>query len=112
MYIFADDDVLPTYHAASRSRGPLLLALDALQQWSNKWLLLSLNIKKCQVVSYGRIIDKSVEYNITDENGQALALARSDRQLFWYKRNLCLAVQAKYILRLRIRRKTSILSNL
>jgi len=31
-------------------------ALDALQKWSEKWLL-NLNINKCQVVTFGLLID-------------------------------------------------------
>jgi len=38
----------------------------------------ALSTTRCHV-SYGRTIDKSVEYNIIDENGQTVALARSDK---------------------------------
>jgi len=46
----------------------LYCAVDALQNWSRKWLL-NLNVKKCQVVSYGRHVDKGYTYNIKTKTG-------------------------------------------
>jgi len=48
----------------------LQLAINALHQWSQKWML-SLNNNKRQVVSYGRTIDTSTVYTIMDQNQQA-----------------------------------------
>jgi len=49
----------------------LQYALDALQKWSEKWLL-NLNINKCQVVTFRRsvAVDKSYKYTIGDCNIQ------------------------------------------
>ena len=49
----------------------LQYALDALQKWSEKWLL-NLNINKCQVVTF----DKSYRYTIRDCNNQTIPLKR------------------------------------
>jgi len=51
----------------------LQYGLDALQKWSEKWLL-NLNINKCQVVTFGRPVDKSYNYNIRDYNNQTIPL--------------------------------------
>ena len=56
----------------------LQLALAGLQCWSQKWLL-SLNIKKCCIVSYGRSFDKTTTYALIDRNNQEVALERCDK---------------------------------
>jgi len=56
----------------------LQLAINALHQWSKKWML-SLNSNKRQVVSYGRTIDTSTVYTIMDQNQQVVPLARLDK---------------------------------
>jgi len=53
----------------------LQYALDALQKWSEKWLL-NLNINKCQVVTFGRSVDISCKYTIHDCNNQTISLKR------------------------------------
>ena len=52
--------------------------MAGLQCWSHKWLL-SLNIKKCCVVSYGRSVDKTTTYALVDRNKQEAALERCDK---------------------------------
>ena len=56
----------------------LQLALSELQCWSQKWLL-SLNIKKCCIVSYGRSVDKTTTNALVDHNNQEAALERCDK---------------------------------
>jgi len=56
----------------------LQLALAGLQCWSHKWLL-SLNIKTCCIVSYGRSVDKTTTYDLVDRNNQEAALERCDK---------------------------------
>ena len=41
----------------------LQLGLNALQDWSNKWLL-KLNILKCKAVFFGRNINKNYTYSL------------------------------------------------
>ena len=55
-------------------------AIDALQQWTQKWLL-SLNIKKCKVVCYGRNVDKSYRptYKLADSSNQDTTLERGEK---------------------------------
>ena len=50
-------------------------ALDALQKWSEKWLL-NPNINKFQVVTFGRSVDKSYKYTTRDCNTQTIPLKR------------------------------------
>ena len=50
----------------------LQLAINALHQWSEKWLL-SLNSNK--IVSYGRTVDTSAVYTIMDKNQRTVLLA-------------------------------------
>ena len=52
----------------------LQLAINALRQWSKKWML-SLNSNKCQVVT----IDTSTVYTIMDQNQQVVSLVRLDK---------------------------------
>ena len=52
--------------------------LADLQSWSQKWLL-SLNTKKCCVVSYGRSVDKTVTYTLVDNSYQEAVLERYDK---------------------------------
>jgi len=40
----------------------LQYALNELQSWLHKWLL-NLNIKKCQVMFFGRNVDKTSTYS-------------------------------------------------
>ena len=50
--------------------------IDALQCWSQQWLL-KLNIAKCNIVSFGRSVDKSYLYSIS-HNTQNTLLDRKD----------------------------------
>jgi len=54
------------------------MARDGLQCWSQKWLL-SINIKICCIVSYGRSIDKTTTYALVVRNNQEAALERCDK---------------------------------
>jgi len=56
----------------------LQCTLANLQSWSQKWLL-SLNTKKCCVVSYGRSVDKTVIYTLADHSNQEAVLERYDK---------------------------------
>ena len=47
------------------------LGLNALQDWSNKWLL-KLNILKCKTVSFGRNINKNYTYSLHAIHGTQL----------------------------------------
>ena len=72
IYVFADDAKFYR-HIAQPQDFNLLQALNILQSWSQKWLL-SLNTKKCKVVSFGRNTDKSHIYTILDHSNQELSL--------------------------------------
>ena len=41
--------------------------LHNLKDWTDKWLL-KLNVKKCKVVSFGRMVDNSYSYHLVDKN--------------------------------------------
>ena len=56
----------------------LQYTLAGLQSESQKWLL-SLNTKKCCVVSYGRSVDKTVAYTLVDHSIQEAVLERYDK---------------------------------
>lgn len=78
MYIFADDAKFYRHIEHPDDQELLQLAINALHQWSKKWML-SLNSNKCQVVSYGRTIDTSTVYTIMDQNQQVVPLVRLDK---------------------------------
>ena len=59
-------------------RNDLECAVDAVQNWSRKWLL-NLNIKKCLVVSFGRQVDKAHTYKICDSNSHMIPLERGNK---------------------------------
>ena len=50
--------------------------IDALQHWSQQWLL-KLNISKCNIVSFGKSVDKNYVYSIS-QNNQNLSLERKE----------------------------------
>ena len=65
---FADDAKFYRHILLSDDDSKILqYALDALQKWSEEWLL-NLNINKCQVVTFGRSVDKSYKliYTVRD----------------------------------------------
>ena len=75
VYVFADDVKFYRRILSDDDKKNLQYALDALQKWSERWLL-NLNIKKCQVVTFGRSVDKSYKYTIRDCNNQTIPLER------------------------------------
>jgi len=58
--LFADDTKL-CKHVTYEDHLSLQMGLNALQEWSDKWLL-KLNINKCKIVSYGRNLDSKYQY--------------------------------------------------
>jgi hypothetical protein len=77
IYLFADDAKIFKHIVEAADCALLQRGLDALQEWSRKWLL-SLNIKKCRIVSFGRNPDTSTEYFIQGDN-EAIKLARETK---------------------------------
>jgi len=54
------------------------MSLSKLHDWSNTWLL-SLNVQKCKVVSYGRHADKNYKYkNLMIQQDRIIELDRED----------------------------------
>jgi len=80
VYAFADDAKFFRHILTTDDRNDLQCAVDALQNWSRKWLL-NLNIKKCQVVSFGRHVDKGYCNNICDSNSHIIPLERGNKVL-------------------------------
>ena len=78
IYVFADDAKIYQHIHCPEDCKLLQHAMTDLQTWSQKWLL-SLNINKCCVVSYGRSVDKSIRYTLVDHNNQEVALERNDK---------------------------------
>ena len=78
MYIFADDAKFYRHIEHPEGQKFLQLAISALHQWSEKWLL-SLNSNKCHVVSSIRTIDTSTVYTIMEKNQQTVTVARLDK---------------------------------
>ena len=77
IYLFADDAKIFRHILNTSDFVELQNGIDALQSWSDKWLL-KLNSSKCKVISFGRSIDKSHTYNLTI-NGQTYQLARESQ---------------------------------
>jgi len=63
IYLFADDAKLFKHVICDEDHKTLQLGLNALQYWSNKWLL-KLNILKCKTVFFGRNINKNYTYSL------------------------------------------------
>ena len=63
IYLFADDAKLFKHVICDENHKALQLGLNALQDWSNKWLL-KLNILKCKTVFFGRNINKNYTYSL------------------------------------------------
>jgi len=80
VFAFADDAKFFRYILTADDRNDLQCAVDALQNWSRKWLL-NLNIKKCQVVSFRRHVDKGYTYNICGSNSHIIPLERGNKVL-------------------------------
>ena len=65
IYLFADDAKLFKHVICDEDHKALQLGLNALQDWSNKWLLkLNMNILKCKTVFFGRNINKNYTYSL------------------------------------------------
>jgi len=69
IYVFVDDAKIYRHIQCPDDFKLLQYTLAGLQSWSQKWLL-SLNTKKCCVVSYGRSVDKIVTYTLVDHSNQ------------------------------------------
>ena len=54
----ADDAKIYKHVFSKADQDQLQMSLSKLHDWSNTWLL-SLNVRKCKVVSYGRHADKN-----------------------------------------------------
>lgn len=67
IYLFADDAKIYKHVVCEEDRVKLQNSIDALQAWSDKWLL-KLNINKCKMVSVGREVDDSRAYCIGTGN--------------------------------------------
>ena len=65
----------------------LQCALNAPQNWCQK-LLLSLNIKRCKVISYGGTVDKTHTYNVLDCNNQMNPLEKNKDLGIWFDEKL------------------------
>jgi len=76
IYLFADDAKLFRHIVTCNDNQSLQEGIDALQYWSQQWLL-KLNVSKCNVLSFGRQVDKSYSYSIS-QNNQTIALQRND----------------------------------
>ena len=65
--IYADDTKLYKYIQNESDAVVLQDDLNRINMWVKKWLL-SLNIDKCKVVSYGRKVSINHQYTIDDNN--------------------------------------------
>jgi len=75
VFVFADDATFYRHKLSDDDNKILQYALDALHKWSKKWQL-NLNINKCQVVTFGRSVDRSYKYTIRNCNNQTIPLKR------------------------------------
>jgi len=78
IYVFPDDAKIYRHIQCPDDFKLLQYTLAGLQSWSQKWLL-SLNTKKCCVVSYGRSVDKTVTYTLVDHSNHEAVLERYDK---------------------------------
>ena len=77
-YLRMTQKSIDTFSALMISSCYNIVTLAGLQSWSQKWLL-SLNTKKCCVVSYGRSVDKTVTYTLVDHSNHEAVLERYDK---------------------------------
>jgi len=75
VHVFAADAKFYRHILSDDDNKVLQYAHDALQKWSEKWLL-NLNINKCQVVTFIRSVVKSDKYTIRDCSNQTIPLKR------------------------------------
>jgi len=74
IYLFADD-AKSFRHILDVSDNKFLQGeLHNLKDWTDKWLL-RLNVKKCNVASFGRMVDNSYSYHLVDKD-QSIYLDR------------------------------------
>ena len=67
IYLFADDAKLFKHILNECDHQSLQEGVRELHVWTQRWLL-TLNISKCTVITFGRNIDKTHVYNIMDNN--------------------------------------------
>jgi len=67
VYLFADDAKSFKHILSESDEQQLQEGISELHVWTKNWLL-NLNILKCNVISFGRTVDKSHTYNITDSD--------------------------------------------
>jgi len=80
IYLFADDAKLFRHITQDSDKTELQNCVNALQEWTQKWFL-KLNASKCMVISFGRNVEISYTYNIS-ENSQTKPLARTEQKGF------------------------------
>jgi len=78
LYLFADDAKLFRHIVCPDDICSLQRGIDALQCWSQQWLL-KLNVSECNIVSFGRSVDKSYRYTYSiSHNKQNMLLDHKD----------------------------------
>ena len=65
--ITTDDAELFKHILSESDEQQLQEGINELHVWTKNWLL-NLNISKCKAISFGRTVDKSHTYNITDSD--------------------------------------------
>jgi len=75
--VFADDAKLFRHVLNVNDCDTLQGGINTLHNWTKDWLL-KLSVNKCKVVSFGRNVDNSYVYELT-ENNQSLHLARTNQ---------------------------------
>ena len=66
IYLFADDAKLFKHILSDSDQEMLQKGVDELYKWTIEWLL-NLNISKCKVISFGRNVDKTHMYKISNK---------------------------------------------
>ena len=87
---FVDDAKFFRHILTADDRNDLQCVVDALQNWSRKWLL-NFNIKKLLVFSFGIHVDKAHTYEICDSNSHMIPLERGNKVLdlgVWFDEKL------------------------
>ena len=65
IYLFADDAKIFSYVTQNENNKQLQQDLNKFKEWMDTWLF-SLNVDKCRSVSYGRRLEFSNTYTISD----------------------------------------------
>jgi len=71
IYLFADDAKLFKHILSVNDQEKLQDGVDELYKWTTEWLL-NLNISKCKVISFGRNVDTTSTYEISDKDTDVL----------------------------------------